>query len=88
MPTHDGKKLVIESVSRTRNQARIVVTVEVEVLKGKMNSLPAYLSDATDYLRVVLEHREEHIKCVVMDLLSEVTDSSVDVLDVSTRADK
>ncbi len=55
MPTHDGRKLVSESHFRKPHQARVVVTLEVELDIDTMKAMPAWRRGAIGYLRALAE---------------------------------
>ena len=58
---YKDKRLVSQSITRDRNEARVVITLEVSLDIDTMKSLPGYKRDAISFLReLVAEHSTPH----------------------------
>ena len=55
MPGFDGQKLVSETRVLAKNQARVVITIEVELGIDTMKAMPAWQRSAIGYLREMLQ---------------------------------
>lgn len=59
MPTHDGQKLVSETVVRKANQALVCLNIEVTLSDTLMKEQPSWARDAIQFMRGYVAATEE-----------------------------